>query len=106
MCVVEDVSTYLDMLTVEASAILERLSFLPECKLTLRRLLVLHNLIALQRHPLLLPSLATQTNFFKIHDPAFVFLTLRFQFRVLEMADVHDCSLLFLCFQKTFFCLP
>ena len=37
-CVLEDVSKYLDILTLEASVILERLSFLLGCKLILRRL--------------------------------------------------------------------
>ena len=43
--------------------ILDRLSFLLECKLIVRRLLVLRNLVALQFHPLLLPpSSVMQTN--------------------------------------------
>ena len=46
--VVEDVSKYLDIRTLEFSVILERLSFLLESKLMLRRLLVLHNLVVLQ----------------------------------------------------------
>ena len=46
--VVEDVSIHLDILTLEFSVILGRLSFLLECKLILRRLLVLCNLVALQ----------------------------------------------------------
>ena len=47
-CEMEDVSKYLDILTLEASVILERLSSLNGRKLTLRRLLVLRNLVALQ----------------------------------------------------------
>ena len=42
-CVVEDVSEYLHILTLEVSVVSERLSFLLECKLILRRLLVLRN---------------------------------------------------------------
>ena len=46
--VVEHVSKYLDIRTLEFAVILERLSFLLECKLMLRRLPVLHNLVVLQ----------------------------------------------------------
>ena len=62
-CVVEDVSEYLDILTLEASVMLKRLSFFLGCKLMLRRLLVWRNLVALQRHPWLFrPSFEMQTN--------------------------------------------
>ena len=62
-CVVEDVSVYLDILTSEFCAIFERPSFLLECKLILRRMLVLHNRVAVQLHSLLLrPSFEMQTN--------------------------------------------
>ena len=68
--VVEDVSMYifweiffLDILTSELWAILERPPSLLDCKLTLRRLLVLHNQEVFPWHPLLQrPSLVTQTN--------------------------------------------
>ena len=89
---------YLDIRTLEFSVILERLSFLLECKLILRRVLVLHNLFVFQWRPLhLRPSFEMQTN-----------LVLRIQRRSLvvtphffEMTDVHqrskmDCSFLFL----------
>ena len=48
ICVVEDVSTRLDILTSEFWAISERLSVLSECKRKWRRLLVRHNLAILQ----------------------------------------------------------
>ena len=47
-CVVEDVSKNLDILALEFKPISEQPSFLPECKPTLRRLLVRHNLVALR----------------------------------------------------------
>ena len=45
---VEDVSTCLDILTLEASVNAERLTFLLGCKLILHLLLILRNLVALQ----------------------------------------------------------
>ena len=50
--VVEDVCIFLDILTWEFSAILERPTSLLECKLILRRLLVLHNQVVLQWYPI------------------------------------------------------
>ena len=61
--VVEHVSINLDILTLDPLVILEHRSFSLGCKLILRRLLVLGNLVTLLWHPLLLrPSFEMQTN--------------------------------------------
>ena len=52
ICVVEDVSICLDILTFEFWAICECPPIPVECKLTLRRLLVRHNLATSQQHPI------------------------------------------------------
>ena len=96
ICVVEDVSKYPDILTLEFSTILERLSILLECEsVILRRPLVLHNL-AMTSFFLRSPF-GTQTNL--------VLLIFWFKLCIFEMTSVHqrcnmDCSFLFLCSQN------
>ena len=88
--VVDDVSIFLDILTLECWAPLERPPFWLGCKQTLRRWLVLHNQVVSQRRPLLLlPPLceaddpcsvntacAPESSFHNVtseHDSSFVF---------------------------------
>ena len=86
----DDVSIFLDILTLECWAPLERPPFWLGCKQTLRRWLVLHNQVVSQRRPLLLlPPLceaddpcsvntacAPESSFHNVtseHDSSFVF---------------------------------
>ena len=63
ICLVEDVSIYLDRLTLKFWAVWEHLPSLPECMLIRRQLLVHHRKVLSQWHPwLLLQSFETQTS--------------------------------------------
>ena len=91
-----------------------RFPFLLACKLTLRRLLVRHNLVALLLHPLLIRDADEPCSVMSLNRlsqrhlgprPRLCLLTLWFQIGILEMTDVHkrskmESSLLFLCFQN------
>ena len=105
-CVEVDVSIYLDILTLEFWANLERLPFLLVCKRILGLLLVVHNEVILQWHPSLwLLSFVTQTSLaLWIHheslnrlsqchseyNPAFVLVKLRLRILIFEITDVHQ----------------
>ena len=99
-----DISKYLDFPTSESSVILKCFHLYLGVKLILRRLLVLHNQVVLQYHPLpLRQSFEIKTNllfehnvraivFHNVtleHNIAFVLLILRLQLRIFEITDVH-----------------